>query len=631
MKRGLVILVLLLSASFSMAVNFPRTMFVENNLGRTLSKLNLETGAIENDVLELGQVPNQILAYRDQLYVLNSVPPELMVIDPVTVQVTKKIALPEGSNPYAMALAGKNKMYVSLLMGDAVAVVDLESQQVVKQIPVGSAPEGILIDNNTALVANTGGYPEYVSSSVSVIDVTTDSVTLNIPVPTNPQVIQWGPDYNYYILCSGKWGEGAGKLVVLNMFAPPSYTPALVDTIAIGGYPGDLAILANGQAYMADWGDENNGFLYKADIYAKNVLAGPGNPVRVGKGAMRLFLDKPTGDVYVSNFADDTVQRLDTSADTVTATFPFGDGAQAMAIVEPIGESDPWADEVVAFHPGSSWSQFGYSFFPENVLGPPDPNSAINEYFGAQSEEEVLSLGSGGEITLKFSDNVIVDGPGVDFLVFENVFINAWTNQPFMEAGIVSVSQDGEHFVQFPYDTTSHAGLAGVTPVKSTQHPTNPDSSGADGFDLADLGLQWIRYVRITDMGDLWQEGPYNGDFDLDAIVAVNSAAEEPTLVADKEEDVPEDFTLLQNYPNPFNPETKIAFNLAKSSSVELAVYSISGQLVKRLVSQSLPGGRYAFVWDGKNEFGRNAASGIYLARLKAGNVQKSIKMSLVR
>ncbi|NOY57882.1 MAG: T9SS type A sorting domain-containing protein, partial [Calditrichaeota bacterium] len=332
-----------------------------------------------------------------------------------------------------------------------------------------------------------------------------------------------------------------------------------------------------------------------------------------------------------SNFADDTVQRLDTSADTVAATLPFGDGAQDMTIVEPMGESDPWADEVVSFRPGSPWSQFGYAFFPENVLGPPDPNSAINEYFGSGSEEEVLSLGGGGEITLKFSDNVIVDGPGVDFLVFENVIINAWTNQPFMEAGIVSVSQDGENFVQFPYDTTSHSGLAGITPVKSTQHPTNPDSSGADGFDLADLGLQWVRYVRITDMGDIWQEGPYNGDFDLDAVVAVNSAAEEPTLVASKEESVPENFTLLQNYPNPFNPETQIAFHLAHPSAVALDVYSISGQFVRRLVAQKLSAGQYEFTWNGKNEFGQNAASGIYLAHLQADGVQKSIKMSLVR
>jgi len=631
MRKSIVVLLVLLLASFSMAADFPRTMFVENNLGRTLSKMNMETGAIENNVLELGQVPNQILAYRDQLYVLNSVPPELMVIDPVTVQVTKSIALPEGSNPYAMALVGKNKMYVSLLMADAVAVVDLQSGTVEKQIPVGAAPQGILVDNNTALVANTGGYPDYANSSVSVIDVAADSVTQTLNVPTNPQVIKWGPDYNYYILCSGKWGEGAGKLVVLNMFAPPSYTPAIVDTISIGGYPGDLAVLANGKAYLADWGDENNGFLYKVDIFTKNILAGPENPVRVGKGAMRLFLDKPTGDLYVSNFADDTVQRLDTSADTVTATFPFGDGAQDMAIVEPMGESDPWADEVVSFQPGSPWSQFGYAFFPENVLGPPDPNSAINEYFASGSEEEVLSLGDGGEITLKFSDNVIVDGPGVDFLVFENVFINAWTNQPFMEAGIVSVSQDGENFVQFPYDTTSHTGLAGVTPVKSTQHPTNPDSSGADGFDLADLGLQWVRYVRITDMGDIWQEGPYNGDFDLDAVVAVNSAAEEPTLVADKEEGAPENFTLLQNYPNPFNPETKIDFHLAHPSAVQLDVYSISGQFVKRLVAQKLSAGQYEFTWNGKNELGQNAASGIYLAYLQADGTQKSIKMSLVR
>jgi hypothetical protein len=85
----------------------------------------------------------------------------------------------------------------------------------------------------------------------------------------------------------------------------------------------------------------------------------------------------------------------------------------------------------------------------------------------------------------------------------------------------------------FPFDTTTLQGLAGVTPVRSTQYPTVPDSSGADGFDLADLPVDWIRYIRLTDIGNNWRSSEKHRDFDLDAVVAVNSRPDVASGVAD--------------------------------------------------------------------------------------------------
>jgi len=632
MKKVVTIIFLIVMFSVVHAADFPRTLFVENSLARTLSFLNLENGLIQNNVLQLGVVPNQIISYRDKLFVLNSTPPSLMIINPTTLRVTDQIVIPgESSNPYYMALVGAHRMYVTLLMANQVAVVDLNKEQETKFIDVGVAPQGIYVDNHIAIVTNTGGYPDYTESSVSIIDTRTDSVTMTLPVPTNPQAVTKGPDFNYYILCSGKWGENNGKLAVLNLYVPPTYTPAIIDTIDVGGFPGDLAITSDGMAYMTDWGDASGGFLYKVNIFSKEVLAGPDNPIRVGRGAMRLLWDEPTGDLYVSAFDMDVIQKFDVSTDHVVATYPFGDGAQDMAIVEAIAETDPWADEVVSFTPGNPWSQFGYDFFPYNVLGPPTPSKAISERISSNSEDEILSLGHGGEIVLKFTDNVVLNGDGVDFIVFENVFINMWTQQPWMEAGIVSVSQDGENFVQFPYDTTTHEGLAGVTPVKSTTDPTNPEASGADAFDLDIVGLDWIRYVKITDMGDLWQEGAYNGDFDLDAIVAVHSAKDAPTFVDARGEAVPRTFATLKNYPNPFNPQTTLQFELANPSFAELAVFDVNGKRVKTIVARDLAAGVHQYTWDGTNDAGLAAASGLYLARLKINDGVLVHKMTLVR
>ena len=52
-----------------------------------------------------------------------------------------------------------------------------------------------------------------------------------------------------------------------------------------------------------------------------------------------------------------------------------------------------------------------------------------------------------------------------------------------------------------------------------------PYGSGGDSFDLADVGLGWARYVRIEAADHVnGPFGPDNAGFDLDAMVAVNSA-----------------------------------------------------------------------------------------------------------
>ena len=603
------------------AQDLPRGLFVENSLGRTLSWVDLESGQVRNDLVTLGQVPNQVVSYRDRLYVLNSVPPEIVQVNPVNAEVVAKIALPEGSNPYDMCLVGARKAYVTLLVANQVAVVDLAEGRVVGSIDVGTAPQGVFVDltSRRAYVTNTGGYPDFAESSVSIIDVSTDSVVATLPVPTNPQFVAMGPDFNVYVVCSGKWGENQGKLCVINPWAPPNYQPAVVDTIALGGFPGDIAITSSGKAYVADWGDESGGFLYVVDVYADSVLHDRANPVRVGRGAMRLLLDPVTEALYVSNFDQDTVQKFDTEGDSVVTTYRVGDGPQGLAILGPIEASDPWADEVVEFVPGSPWSGFGYDFFPDNVLGPPTPSAAVGPYTPSNSEDEILSLGDGGSITLKFTDNVVVDGPGPDFTVFENVFINLWTGEPFVEAATVSVSQDGERWYTFPYDTTDLTGLAGVHPVRCTLCPTNPDSSGGDAFDLAELGLEWIRYVRLTDLGDLWKEGPYNGDFDLDAVVAVNSAPSEPSAVASEAgEFVPKSFAVSACYPNPFNPSTAVTVNVRRRAYFRAEVVDALGRIVRVLEDGILNPGVHVLRWDGNTDTGEIPASGLYLIRVSS-------------
>ncbi len=88
----------------------------------------------------------------------------------------------------------------------------------------------------------------------------------------------------------------------------------------------------------------------------------------------------------------------------------------------------------------------------------------------------------------------------------------------------------------------------------------------------------------------------------------------------------------LDGYPNPFNPRTTLRFSLPGAARVELEVHDLAGRLVRRLVAADLPAGDHQIVWDGKDEAGRAAASGQYVARLRAGEgATATRKLMLVR
>ncbi len=94
---------------------------------------------------------------------------------------------------------------------------------------------------------------------------------------------------------------------------------------------------------------------------------------------------------------------------------------------------------------------------------------------------------------------------------------------------------------------------------------------------------------------------------------------------------LPTTYALDQNYPNPFNPETRIDFSLPLAGDVELTVFNMLGQQVRRLVSGPLPAGRHSILWDGADSQHQPVASGVYLYRLQAGGQVFNRKMMLLK
>lgn len=179
----------------------------------------------------------------------------------------------------------------------------------------------------------------------------------------------------------------------------------------------------------------------------------------------------------------------------------------------------PFITRVVSFTPGPK-ATFGQDRMPDIVLGPPVGGGSW------QGSLDVVSLGVDGEIVVGF-DQDITDGPGTDFLVFENPFFAGGdSNNVFAEIGEVSVSEDGETWATFFCDPEDFRSTlcAGWHPVYSTPDngisPLDPEVAGGDPFDLADVGLSRARFVKIRSRKG--QQLAPSAGFDLDAIAIVH-------------------------------------------------------------------------------------------------------------
>ncbi len=88
----------------------------------------------------------------------------------------------------------------------------------------------------------------------------------------------------------------------------------------------------------------------------------------------------------------------------------------------------------------------------------------------------------------------------------------------------------------------------------------------------------------------------------------------------------PENFELFQNYPNPFNPTTTIAYQVPKTSVVNLSVYNLLGEIMEVLANEEKSPGYYEIIFDA-NKY----ASGIYFYRLTAASYIETKKIILLK
>ena len=94
---------------------------------------------------------------------------------------------------------------------------------------------------------------------------------------------------------------------------------------------------------------------------------------------------------------------------------------------------------------------------------------------------------------------------------------------------------------------------------------------------------------------------------------------------------LPTTFALYQNHPNPFNPITTIRYDLPEDGPVSIIIYDLMGREIKTLVKQVSAPGRYSVNWNGRNQWGKQIASGMYFYRMETPKFQSVKKLIFLK
>ena len=237
----------------------------------------------------------------------------------------------------------------------------------------------------------------------------------------------------------------------------------------------------------------------------------------------------------------------------------------------------------------------------------------------------------------------------------ENGDFTLQPNSPCIDAGISDFDDDGVN------DVTDFLGSA--PDLGSTEFMAGPplgfNSIVVDSaviltwLQVTDLNLEFYKLERATD--SLFSENvierfiPENFytdeeiDWDIEYFYRVSAYlgywtdhSETESIILEwlnltDKELVPGTYIVSQNYPNPFNPSTTLRYSMSKGELVNIAVYDMSGRLVKDLLNGYQNAGYNSIQWNTTNNQGQSVSAGMYICVIKIGSYNTSKKMLFLK
>lgn len=265
---------------------------------------------------------------------------------------------------------------------------------------------------------------------------------------------------------------------------------------------------------------------------------------------------------------------------------------------------------------------------------------SITDFAGIQSENySYLSVNgafnSHGSVTEAdfagfLSTTTITNDPVKPVAVFPFTY-----NSDFSYSGETTVLQEIQGFPP----TTTMITVICTTEVDAYGPMTLPGGRIVDALRIQSDEINIVQgpvpvYTRTINYTFLAKDGsqvsfsadttqPETGVINNEASISWNDAF---VTAVEIDEKLPVEYSLRQNYPNPFNPTTTIEFTIPEQSFVTLKIYDVLGNEVSTVTNEYLNAGAYKEIFDASG-----LSSGLYFAKITAGNFSETIKMSLLK
>ncbi|MDY0129961.1 MAG: PKD domain-containing protein [Methanosarcina vacuolata] len=215
--------------------------------------------------------------------------------------------------------------YITNYYEGTVSIIDITTNTVKATVPVREWPFGVAVNPAGTKVYVTTTYGEDkdgvtdLKGVVSVIDTATNTVTATVPVGEWPRGVAVSPDgKTVYAVDSGKYPDYTRSVSVID-----AATNTVKAMVPVGNHPEGVAINPTGtKVYVA------SSNVYIIDTATNTVTA----TVPVGDYPFGVAVTPDGAKVYVSNADSNTVSAIDTATNTVTATVPVGDYPCGVAV-----------------------------------------------------------------------------------------------------------------------------------------------------------------------------------------------------------------------------------------------------------------------------------------------------------
>ena len=417
-----------------------------------------------------------------------------------------------------------------------------------------------------------------------------DSVSATIPVGSSPTALAYNSTDNK-IYCANQYSD--------NVTIIDGATNNVIATRVVGAYPGALAYNSgNNKIYCANGGDDDVSVIHGAS----NSVIATVNLWYFGLTWCKagvLGYNPTDNKIYCTaqhwNFGvpvRGSVQIINPATDSVVASVLVNHHTMALA-----------------YNPTNNKIYCANSFGVANVVtiidGAGDSALATVEVGDVPGALAYNDTNNKIYCANRVSDNVtIIDGEGDSVIATVEVgdFPMALVYNP-QNNKIYCANQESDNVtvIDGAGDTVIATVEVGDWPLALAYNPTNNKIYCAN----------------------------YNG-----SSVSVIACSPPSAVEEDQESQAISNFSLKQNYPNPFNPTTSIRYAVGSRQRpvpTTLKIYNILGQKVRTLVDEPKTSGNHEVTWDGKDDKGKEVASGIYFYQLEVGEFTECKKMLLLK